>query len=351
MREAPPLVVSVLLAWYDAHARVMPWRVSPQDRAAGQRPDPYRVWLSEVMLQQTTVATVRAYFRRFTDRWPSVQALAAARDEEVMAEWAGLGYYARARNLLKCARAVAAMGGFPPTREGLLALPGVGPYTAAAVAAIAFDEAATVVDGNVERVVSRLYAVETPLPAAKPDLTRLAATLTPATRPGDFAQAMMDLGATICSPRKPACGICPLFDLCEARARGIAADLPRKAPKTAKPLRTGTLWLARNGPLWLLETRPQRGLLGGMPGFPGDGWDGAGGPAPLDAIWAEVGEVRHTFTHFHLVLRVLLAHTAAPPRRGSWQPLSPASLPTLMRKAHDLAAAAAAHTPAAISPP
>lgn len=343
MRDATPLASSVLLAWYDAHARVMPWRVSPQDRAAGLRPDPYRVWLSEVMLQQTTVATVRAYFRRFMDRWPSVQDLAAAPDEEVMAEWAGLGYYARARNLLKCARAVAALGGFPATRDGLLALPGIGPYTAAAVAAIAFDEPATVVDGNVERVVSRLFAVETPLPlpAAKADLTRLAATLTPQDRPGDHAQAMMDLGATICTPRKPACGICPLSALCEARARGIAADLPRKMPKVPRPTRHGTLWIARNGPLWLVETRPEKGLLGGMPGFPGDGWDGAGGPPPLEADWQEAGEVRHTFTHFHLVLRLLLTETDAIPRRGGWARLSPSSLPTVMRKAHDLAAAAA----------
>lgn len=341
MRDATPLASSVLLAWYDAHARVMPWRVGPQDRAAGMRPDPYRVWLSEVMLQQTTVATVRAYFRRFMDRWPSVQDLAAAPDEEVMAEWAGLGYYARARNLLKCARAVAALGGFPATRDGLLALPGIGPYTAAAVAAIAFDEPATVVDGNVERVVSRLFAVETPLPAARADLTRLAATLTPQDRPGDHAQAMMDLGATICTPRKPACGICPLSALCEARARGIAADLPRKMPKVPRPTRHGTLWIARNGPLWLVETRPEKGLLGGMPGFPGDGWDGAGGPPPLEADWQEAGEVRHTFTHFHLVLRLLLTETDAIPRRGGWARLSPSSLPTVMRKAHDLAAAAA----------
>jgi A/G-specific adenine glycosylase len=342
MRDKTPehgaLVSSLLLGWYDAHARVMPWRTGPQDRAAGIRPDPYHVWLSEVMLQQTTVAAVRDYFRRFTARWPTVQALADAADADVMAEWAGLGYYARARNLLKCARAVAALGAFPTTRDGLLQLPGIGPYTAAAIASIAFDEPATVVDGNVERVVSRLFAVETPLPQSKPELTRLAAILTPEHRPGDHAQAMMDLGATICTPRSPACALCPLIHHCDAHATGIAADLPRKAAKAAKPTREGTLWLARQGDLWLTETRPERGLLGGMPGFPGDGWDGAGGPAPVQADWQKIGEVRHTFTHFHLVLTILTAQTTACPTRGSFTRLAPASLPTLFRKAFDLAA-------------
>ncbi|MCU0901992.1 MAG: A/G-specific adenine glycosylase [Cypionkella sp.] len=342
MRDGKPdrgaLASSLLLDWYDRNARVMPWRIGPQDRAGGRRPDPYHVWLSEVMLQQTTVAAVRDYFRRFTARWPTVQTLAAAEDEQVMAEWAGLGYYARARNLLKCARAVAALGGFPATRDGLLALPGIGPYTASAIAAIAFDEAATVVDGNVERVVARLFAIETPLPRAKQELTRLAATLTPQERPGDHAQAMMDLGATICTPRNPTCALCPLSSLCDARAAGIAAQLPRKAPKAKKPTRLGTLWLARQGDLWLVETRPERGLLGGMIGFPGDDWDGAGGPAPLHADWETVGEVRHTFTHFHLILTILSAETTAPPERGTFSRISPAALPTLFRKAFDLAA-------------
>jgi A/G-specific adenine glycosylase len=332
MRDA----AAILLGWYDVHARTLPWRVSPADRAAGQRPDPYRVWLSEVMLQQTTVAAVRDYFHRFTTRWPNVQALAAAEDAQVMAEWAGLGYYARARNLLKCARAVAALGAFPPSRDGLLALPGIGPYTASAVAAIAFDEAATVVDGNVERVISRLFALQTPLPQSKPEIWRLAETLTPQDRPGDYAQAVMDLGATICTPKSPACGICPLMALCHARQQGIQAELPRKTPKPAKPTRQGTLWLVRNGPLWLVEIRPERGLLGGMTGFPGDNWDGAGGPAPVQAAWREIGEVRHTFTHFHLILQVHLAETAANPTRGQFTALDPGSLPTLMRKAFDL---------------
>jgi A/G-specific adenine glycosylase len=331
-----------ILAWYDTHARVMPWRVSPLDRAAGVRPDPYRVWLSEVMLQQTTVAAVRDYFHRFTARWPTVGDLAAAEDAAVMGEWAGLGYYARARNLLKCARAVVADHGgrFPETREGLLTLPGIGPYTASAIAAIAFDEAATVVDGNVERVMARMYSVLTPLPTAKPELTVLAERLTPAARPGDYAQAVMDLGATICTPRSPACGICPWVHSCRGRVDGIQAGLPRKLPKADKPLRRGTLWLGHQDDALLLERRPDKGLLGGMLGIPGDGWDGAGGPAPAEAPWQEVGEVRHTFTHFHLILRVLVAPVSGPAARGHWLPRAdfrPADLPTVMRKAWDLA--------------
>jgi len=331
-----------LLTWYDRHARAMPWRVSPQARAAGMWPDPYRVWLSEVMLQQTTVAAVGDYFRRFTARWPDVAALAAAQDADVMGEWAGLGYYARARNLMKCARAVVeAHGGvFPQTRAGLLSLPGIGPYTASAIAAIAFDQAATVVDGNVERVMARMFAVQTPLPAAKPVLVALAERLTPSARPGDYAQGVMDLGATICTPRSPACGICPWVNSCGARAAGIAGDLPRKTAKPAKPLRQGVLWLGHTSDALLLERRPERGLLGGMLGFPGDGWDGSGGIAPARADWQDIGEVRHTFTHFHLILRVHVARIDAAPLRGDLVPRAdfrPADLPTVMRKAWDRA--------------
>ena len=353
MRDVAPdsAVSATLVAWYDRHARALPWRVPPGALAAGDRPDPYRVWLSEVMLQQTTVAAVRAYFHRFTARWPRVEALAAAEDAEVMAEWAGLGYYARARNLLKCARVVAADHGgrFPETEAGLRDLPGIGPYTAAAIAAIAFDRPAAVMDGNVERVLARLFAVETPLPAAKPELRALAERLTPEARPGCHAQAVMDLGATICTPKAPACGICPVMDMCRARAAGTAAELPRKAPKKAKPTRLGIAYIARRADgAVLLETRPEKGLLGGMLGWPGSDWT-KGPPAeapPIAADWHDPGgEVRHTFTHFHLrlALRLAVVPAGATPDRGEFHPRAtfrPASLPTVMRKAWDLASGA-----------
>ncbi len=333
-----------LLAWYDRHARDMPWRVGPAARAAGMRPDPYAVWLSEIMLQQTTVAAVRGYFTRFLARWPDVGALAAADDGDVMGEWAGLGYYARARNLLKCARIVAHdLGGrFPRDRAGLLALPGIGPYTAAAIGAIAFDRAETVVDGNVERVMARLHAVDMPLPAAKPVLVAHAAALTPDTRPGDYAQAVMDLGATICTPRAPACGICPWAGACTARPTGDAASYPRKAAKKARPLRHGTVYLAQNGAEWLVERRPDAGLLGGMLGFPGTDWTDTPPPPapPLAADWQPVGQVRHVFTHFNLILQVMRTQAGGTPERGQFQRLRPSDLPSVMRKAFDLAQSA-----------
>ncbi|HKL69936.1 A/G-specific adenine glycosylase [Salibaculum sp.] len=338
-----------LLAWYDHHARALPWRVGPADRAAGVRPDPYRVWLSEIMLQQTTVAAVRSYFHEFTTRWPTVTDLSATEDAEVMAAWAGLGYYARARNLLKCARQVVADHGghFPAARAELLTLPGIGPYTASAIAAIAFDEAATVVDGNVERVMARLHDVETPLPTAKPALTALAERHTPSDRPGDYAQAVMDLGATICTPKSPACGICPLRELCAARLAGHAADLPRKLPKKPKPTRQGIAYIARRTDgAWLLETRPDKGLLGGMLSWPTSHWGDDPAPAPpIEADWHPLeAEARHTFTHFHLRLAVHVARVPfeAEPNRGRFHPneaFRRADLPTVMRKAHDLAAA------------
>lgn len=331
---------AALLFWYDRHARTLPWRSPPH---SNQRPDPYRIWLSEVMLQQTTVASVRGYFDRFTSRWPDVRALAEAKDEDVMAEWAGLGYYARARNLLKCARAAVALGGFPTTSDQLRKLPGIGPYTAAAIAAIAFDEPATVVDGNVERVMARLFNLLTPLPQAKPELTRLAATLTPPQRPGDYAQAVMDLGATICTPRNPTCAACPLNPFCAAFAIGHQATLPRKSPKPEKPTRQGTLWLARHPDgRWLVEKRPAKGLLGGTIGFPGMGWDknSPHDSAPITANWQEIGNLRHSFTHFHADLTVLAATTNATPDHGTFQPVNPDDLPTLMRKAHSLASPA-----------
>jgi A/G-specific adenine glycosylase len=334
------------LEWYDRHARIMPWRVSPQDRASGVRPDPYFIWMSEVMLQQTTVAAVRAYFRRFTERWPTVRDLAQAQDADVMAEWAGLGYYARARNLLACARVVANtyQGVFPQDSKTLLTLPGIGPYTAAAISSIAHDQPETVVDGNVERVISRLFAVEVPLPTAKALLTELASTLTPTKRPGDYAQAIMDLGATICTPRNPACGICPWASACKARNAGIAAKLPRKIKKPTKPTREGCVWvLFRHDDAVLIEDRPSKGLLGGMLGLPGDAWDGRAGSAPAAATWRACGEVRHTFTHFHLNLAVFTSrHTPETTvSHGRFVlDIKPTDLPTLMRKAFELAKSA-----------
>lgn len=339
-------VAAELLDWYDRHARILPWRVGPGDRARGIRPDPYRVWLSEVMLQQTTVAAVGGYYARFVERWPSVADLAAADDREVMAAWAGLGYYARARNLLKCARVVAGQHGgvFPDTLAGLLGLPGIGPYTAAAVAAIAFDRPETVLDGNVERVMARLHDDHRPLPGAKPALRAHAAALTPGHRPGDYAQAVMDLGATICTPRRPACGLCPWHRHCRARAAGTASDLPRRTARPPKPTRYGLAYLARrrDGAL-LLQRRPARGLLGGMLGWPGPEWGGTPSETPpFAADWVEIpGEVRHTFTHFHLILRLrgaLVSADCAPPGLVivPSDQFRPADLPTLWRKAYDL---------------
>ncbi len=347
MRDSTEFDVSgALLVWYDRHARQMPWRVGPADRTAGVRPDPYRVWLSEVMLQQTTVAAVRDYFLRFTTRWPTVQALAAAPDDQVMGEWAGLGYYARARNLLKCARVVAADHGgrFPDSHDALLKLPGIGPYTAAAIAAIAFDRPETVLDGNVERVMARLYDIHEPLPGSKPALKDKAAALTPPHRPGDYAQAVMDLGATICTPKSPACGICPVFAPCLARVAGTQAELPQKAPKKPKPIRLGHIYIAQRADgAMLLQRRPDKGLLGGMLGWPGSDWSDAPAEAPpFPAHWREVsGEVRHTFTHFHLILRIWTAALpGGPPPEGlliiDKHQFHPGDLPTVMRKAHDL---------------
>ena len=311
-------------------------------------PDPYRIWLSEIMLQQTTVAAVKDYFERFTKRWPTVRDLADAQDEDVMAEWAGLGYYARARNLLKCARVVANEkgGAFPDTVNALLELPGVGPYTAGAVSAIAFDKSSVVVDGNVERVMARLYDVHTPLPAAKHALTALAESLTPLERAGDYAQAVMDLGATICTPRNPACGICPWRPACQARLAGTAVDLPKKTPKKPKPIRFGVVYITRrvDGAL-LLERRPDKGLLGGMLGWPGSEWVENEAPkhqAPIRAEWKTLnGEARHTFTHFHLRLTVktALVPMEREPVVGHFLPLedfSPTDIPTVMRKAFNL---------------
>ncbi|WP_374515540.1 A/G-specific adenine glycosylase [Brevundimonas sp.] len=328
-----PDLRAALLGWYDAHARPLVWRVT-----GGARPDPYWVWLSEVMLQQTTTVHAAPYFEAFTARWPTVSDLAAADDADVMAAWAGLGYYARARNLLACARAVAREHGgvFPDTEAGLLALPGVGPYTAAAVAAIAFGRPANVVDGNVERVMARLFAVETPLPAARPELRRLAAALVADDRPGDWAQALMDLGATVCRPGRPLCHACPLTAHCAAFASGNPERWPLKAPKPERPRRHGVVWVLRDGQgLVALVRRPDKGLLGGMLGLPTSDW----GPAPDDrsppaaADWRDAGGVEHVFTHFSLTLSVRTGEGAD----GDflWTPADEArsSLPTVFRKA------------------
>lgn len=320
-----------LLGWYDRSARVLPWRIAP---GSGVTPDPYRVWLAEVMLQQTTVAAVAGYFARFTDRWPTVADLAAADDADVMATWAGLGYYARARNLLACARAVVRDHGgrFPDSEAGLRALPGVGDYTAAAVAAIAFGRAAVVVDANIERVIARQRLIETPLPMAKREIRAALAPLVPADRPGDFAQALMDLGATICTPRTPACAICPVMAGCRARGRPDVERLPVKPPKKVKPHRHGLAhWIERDGKLWLVR-RPDKGMLGGMRALPGGDW--------TDAPPSESGivSVDHGFTHFDLTLA--LVRRDAPKggdaaAEGLWWPiaeLDDAGLPTLYRK-------------------
>lgn len=333
----PAQLRRALFAWYDAQARDLPWRVGPAAHAAGVRADPYRVWLSEVMLQQTTTPHATPYFLAFTRRWPTVSALAAEDDGAVMSAWAGLGYYARARNLLACARAVAADHGgiFPDTEAGLLALPGVGAYTAAAVAAIAFDRPANVVDGNVERVMARLYAVETPLPAAKPELKALAAGLVADDRPGDWAQGLMDLGAVICRPKAPLCDRCPVSAWCAALKTGAPVTYPRKTAKTDRPRRFGTAYVLTQGRDVALVRRPDKGLLGGMLALPTNEWGSK--PAdtpPVAADWRPVGEIEHVFTHFALTLRVMRAEGRG--FEGAiWTPASQAGegLPSVFLKA------------------
>ena len=353
-----PNIADLLLSWYDAHARDLPWRVR-----SGVA-DPYRVWLSEVMLQQTTVATVRPRFAAWVARWPDVDALAAADEADVMAAWAGLGYYARARNLVKAARAVVAQGGFPRTETGLRTLPGLGGYTAAAVAAIAFGERAVVVDANVERVVARLFAIDAPLPGARPAIRAAADAITPDARAGDFAQGMMDLGATICTSRKPRCLLCPLRQECRGFAQGEPERLPVKAVKKARPQRYGTIfWLERDaaplpfpgerrgktgknaGAQVLLVRRPDKGLLGGMRAFPTGAWTDAPpglDGAPVAADWRIVdARIEHGFTHFDLQLVLAVAKApahvaAANSLGGEWWPvatLDEAGLPTLFAKA------------------
>ena len=342
-RKADAPDPALLLAWYDRHRRVLPWRARK-----GERADPYRVWLSEIMLQQTTVKAVAPYYARVLERFPTVTRLAAAPLDEVLSLWAGLGYYARARNLHACARAVAAQhgGAFPDTEDGLLTLPGIGAYTAAAIAAIAFDRRASPVDGNIERVIARLFAVEEALPGGKPRIRALATSLTPARRAGDFAQGMMDLGATICTPKKPACVLCPWMDACAARARGDQESFPRKSEKKTGALRRGAAFVVLRDDHILLRTRPEKGLLGGMTEVPTTEWSkDFDGSSALDAApfpnttWRRIpGRVDHVFTHFPLQLIVHAANvsksTRAPQgmRWVSLDALAAQALPNVMRK-------------------
>jgi A/G-specific adenine glycosylase len=345
---------ALLLAWYDRHRRRLPWRPP-----AGERADPYRVWLSEIMLQQTGVKTVGPYFEKFMARWPAVEALGRASLDDVLRMWAGLGYYSRARNLHACAVAVLRDHGgtFPDTEEGLRSLPGIGPYTAAAIAAIAFGRRTMPVDGNIERVVSRLFAVEEPLPQAKPLIQQLAATLLGAgenSRAGDSAQALMDLGSSICTPKKPACALCPLNDDCVARARGEQEVYPRKAPKKTGALRRGAAFVVTRGDQLLVRSRPEKGLLGGMTEVPGSDWlAGQDDKTALQqapalkgiARWHRKADVvTHVFTHFPLELAVYTAELPArarAPEGMRWVPvatLDDEALPNVMRKviAHGL---------------
>lgn len=339
-------IASQLLAWYDTNHRELPWRMPPRELARGSRPDPYRVWLSEIMLQQTTVEAVKPYFRAFLDKWPDVSSLAAADAEDVMKAWAGLGYYSRARNLKACAEAVAALPGsrFPDTEAGLRALPGIGPYTSAAIASIAFNRPAAVVDGNVERVVTRLFSIATPLPEAKGEIRIHVGRMLAASRPGDFAQAMMDLGATICTPRRPRCMLCPLREDCTAPANGDPERFPVKPPKAERPTRRGAAFVAvaPDGSV-LLRKRPGKGLLGGMTEVPTTGWtarlDGATGTdhAPFAANWQRAGSISHVFTHFALDLEVFRAEITSDqaPEGHFWsaaEDLGGEALPSVMKK-------------------
>lgn len=332
-----------LLAYYDASGRALPWRVRPEDREKGIVPDPYAVWLSEIMLQQTTVPHGTPYWHKFLSKFPAVTDLANAERDTVLAMWAGLGYYARARNLHKCAQVIRDDfdGKFPQTEAELLRLPGIGPYTAATMAAICFNEATNIVDGNVERVISRMFRIETPLPKGRTDIRKAAATLVANDRPGDYGQALMDLGSQVCTPRSPKCGLCPWAEHCEAHAADAETDYPKKVKKKKLPIRYGAVFVLRCGEDVLLERRPDKGLLGGMMGFPGTGW---GEPpatpldvAPIQRNWEKVdGQVRHVFTHFELRLDVYRAEISIPPdTQGEWAALKGIknyALPTVMTK-------------------
>ncbi len=332
----------LLLDWYDDEGRTLPWRIRPEDRAKGKKADPYAVWLSEIMLQQTTVPHGTPYWHKFLDAFPTVTDLANAERDIVLGMWAGLGYYARARNLHKCAQIIRDdhAGVFPQSEAALLALPGIGAYTAATMAAICFDEPTNIVDGNVERVVSRLFTVDTPLPKGRAEIRRLAADLASPIRPGDYGQALMDLGATICTPRSPSCDICVWQSECAAHDKGTQTDYPKKTPKKKQPIRYGVCFVGQCGDEYWVETRADKGLLGGMIGFPGSDWrdDKIATPldfAPIKAEWAKMPvQVKHVFTHFELRLDV---YHAALDKSGSNQIWAGAELlkglPTVFKKA------------------
>ena len=344
-------IADALLGWYDAHHRELPWRVPPRHIARAVQPDPYRIWLSEIMLQQTTVEAVKPYFAKFVTQWPNITALAAAPEDDIMKAGAGLGYYSRARNLKKCADFIASTldGIFPDTEEGLRTLPGVGPYTSAAIAAIAFNRPAAVVDGNVERVFSRLFTITTPLPSAKKEIHRLVSDVLPHDRPGDFAQAVMDLGATLCSPRRPKCMLCPLKETCLALKEGEPELYPVKAAKPEKPMRRGAAFVAvRDDGAILLRKRPGRGLLAGMSEPPNTDWnarqDGetSASAAPFEADWQYASTIKHVFTHFELRLDVFRADGAVRDMPQDWWWSSPdtllsEALPSVMKKAIEAA--------------
>lgn len=334
-----------LLDWYDVYAREMPWRVPPHDHTQGVRADPYHVWLSEVMLQQTQVVTVKEYFLKFINTWPTVFDLAKSDQEDVLKAWAGLGYYSRARNLKKCADTVVAEyhGKFPQTFEELKKLPGIGDYTASAIASIAFDQAVPVLDGNVERVMARHKRIETTFPEAKAETKALLAEILDQTRPGEFAQATMDLGATICTPKRPACNLCPINDDCIGFYNGNAELFPYKKPKAAKPTRKGAAFviLNENEEIFLCK-RPEAGLLGGMTQVPTNDWNSNQNgavdttDAPIAANWEKAGIAKHTFTHFHLELTVWKTHRITAPKFSGWwcdlDKIDDEAIPIIMRK-------------------
>ncbi len=346
-----PEFSAALLDWYDRHARSLPWRIAPSQSKAGTLPDPYHVWLSEVMLQQTQVATVRDYYLKFLSLWPTIDALAKAENEAVMKAWAGLGYYSRARNLKKCAETIfhEYSGRFPDQYEALKKLPGIGDYTAAAISAIAFRKPVAVVDGNIERVITRQYRINRPVPQSKTEIRDIVSSLLPTERPGDFAQAMMDLGATLCSPKNPACNLCPVNSTCEGFASGDAERFPVKIAKAVKPTRKGAAFVIQNGEGEVfLRKRIESGLLGGMSEIPGTGWtariDGETGSSclPFSGEWRRSGIARHTFTHFHLELEVwqIIICSNEKTDDGWWSPvanLRSEALPTVMKKAISVA--------------